>query len=244
MFSHTITNNRTSKHNLTNVLTAKLLKSQSQLNAFKESENTTLHVTWLQNKKNTDTISFRGCHLNTVEKLVFLLLLFFFLTTAGPVQTKSAQHCWTRAYCYITNTVSWTLTVKHNNAIWQCRKTPVITIWYYNTAYFCIKPSARLGQSVVFISFSVKTHWIWNCMTVSWRVNQLSHTDYDRRSSSDTHMLEIQQYKCKTHGFHTFSCSGPHIWNSLTQDLRYCSTLSSFKAKLKIILFSKYVHPN
>ena len=35
------------------------------------------------------------------------------------------------------------------------------------------------------------------------------------RSSSDTRMLEIQQYKRKTHGFRTFSCFGPHIWNSL-----------------------------
>ena len=38
------------------------------------------------------------------------------------------------------------------------------------------------------------------------------------RSSSDTRMLEIQQYKRKTHGFRTFSCFGPHIWNSLPQD--------------------------
>ena len=37
------------------------------------------------------------------------------------------------------------------------------------------------------------------------------------RSSSDTRMLEIQQYKHKTHGFRTFSCFGPHIWNSLPQ---------------------------
>ena len=64
------------------------------------------------------------------------------------------------------------------------------------------------------------------------------------RSSSDTHMLEIQQYKHKTHGFRTFSCFGPHIWNSLPQDLCYCSTLSSFKAKLKTFLFSQYFHPN
>ena len=63
-------------------------------------------------------------------------------------------------------------------------------------------------------------------------------------SSSDTHMLEIQQYKCKTHGFRTFCCFGPHIWNSLPQDLRLCSTLSSFKAKLKTFLFSQYFHPN
>ena len=64
------------------------------------------------------------------------------------------------------------------------------------------------------------------------------------RSSSDTRMLEIQQYKRKTHGFRTFSCFGPHIWNSLPQDLRHCSTLSSFKAKLKTFLFSQYFHPN
>ena len=68
-----------------------------------------------------------------------------------------------------------------------------------------------------------------------------SHT---LRSSSDTRMLEIQQYKHKTHGFHTFSCFGPPIWNSLPQDLRHCSTLSSFKAKLKTFLFSQYFHPN
>ena len=64
------------------------------------------------------------------------------------------------------------------------------------------------------------------------------------RSSSDTRMLEIQQYKRKTNGFRAFSCFGPHIWNSLPQDLRHCSTLSSFKAKLKTFLFSQYFHPN
>ena len=29
----------------------------------------------------------------------------------------------------------------------------------------------------------------------------------------------------KTHGLRTFSCFGPHFWNSLPQDLRHCSTL-------------------
>ena len=48
------------------------------------------------------------------------------------------------------------------------------------------------------------------------------------RSSSDIRMLKIQQYKRKTHGFRTFSCFGPDIWNSPPQDLRHCSTLSSF----------------
>ena len=59
------------------------------------------------------------------------------------------------------------------------------------------------------------------------------------RSSSDTRILKILQYKRKT-----FFCFGPHIWNSLPQDLRHCSTLSSFKAKLKTFLFSQYFHPN
>ena len=49
------------------------------------------------------------------------------------------------------------------------------------------------------------------------------------RASSDTRMLKIQQYKRKTHEFLTFSCSGPHIWDSLPQDLRHCSTLSFLK---------------
>ena len=64
------------------------------------------------------------------------------------------------------------------------------------------------------------------------------------RSSSDTRMLKIQQSKRKTHGFRTFSWSGPHILNSLPQDLRHCSTLSSFKAKLKTFVFSQYFRPS
>ena len=42
---------------------------------------------------------------------------------------------------------------------------------------------------------------------------------------------------------HLLSFSGPHIWNSLPQDLRHSSTLSSFKAKLKTF-FSQYFRPN
>ena len=63
-------------------------------------------------------------------------------------------------------------------------------------------------------------------------------------SSSDTCILKIQQHKRKTQGFRTFFCFGPHIWNSLPQNLRHCSILSSFKAKLKTFLFAQYFHPN
>ena len=54
-----------------------------------------------------------------------------------------------------------------------------------------------------------------------------------------TASASVRQY-----GFRTFSCFGPHIWNSLPQDLRHCSTLSSFKAQLKTFLFSQYFRPN
>ena len=62
--------------------------------------------------------------------------------------------------------------------------------------------------------------------------------------SSHTRMLKIQKYKRKTYGFRTLSSFGPHIWNSLPQVLRHCSTLSSFQAKLKTFLFSQYFRPN
>ena len=58
------------------------------------------------------------------------------------------------------------------------------------------------------------------------------------RYSSDSSVLKIQQYKRKTCGFHTVTYFGPYVWNSLPQDIRQCSTLPSFKAKVKTFLFS------
>ena len=40
------------------------------------------------------------------------------------------------------------------------------------------------------------------------------------------------------------SCFGPHMWNSLPQNIKHCSSLSSFKAKLKTFLFWQYFRPN
>ena len=40
------------------------------------------------------------------------------------------------------------------------------------------------------------------------------------------------------------SAYGINRYHSLPQDLRHCSTLSSFKAKLKTFLFSQYFRPN
>ena len=60
------------------------------------------------------------------------------------------------------------------------------------------------------------------------------------RFSTDTRMLKIQRFNCKTHGFRTFSHFGPHIWNNLPQDIRHSATLSSFESQLKTFLFSEY----
>ena len=57
------------------------------------------------------------------------------------------------------------------------------------------------------------------------------------RSSLDSRMLKIQQYKRKTHGFRAFVYFGPYVWNSLPQDIRRCSALTSFKTNLKTFLF-------
>ena len=59
-------------------------------------------------------------------------------------------------------------------------------------------------------------------------------------SSWDTRMLKLQCFNHKTHGFHTFSYLGPHIWNNLLQNIRHSATLSSFMSKLETFLFAEY----
>ena len=91
-----------------------------------------------------------------------------------------------------------------------------------------------------FVSCRCVSHALLSCL-----ISELLHVytpSCTLCSSSDTCMLKIQQYKHKSHGFCAFSCFGLHMWNSLPQDLRHCSTLSSFKDKLKTFLFSQYFH--
>ena len=53
-------------------------------------------------------------------------------------------------------------------------------------------------------------------------------------SSSNTGMLQIQQYKSKIHSFRTFSYFGPNIFHSFPQDLRHCSTLSGYSSVVRV----------
>ena len=120
---------------------------------------------------------------------------------------------------------------------------PVTTTQHLSWKNYWLPISERIKYKVTCVCFSAIT-----CISGSGPayLSELLHVytlSCTLCSSSDTHMLEIQQYKCKVHGFHTFSCFGPHIWNSLPQVLKHCSTLSSFKAKLKTF-FSQYFHPN
>ena len=58
-------------------------------------------------------------------------------------------------------------------------------------------------------------------------------------SSSDTHMLKLQRFSCKTMAFTPFLHFSPRIWNNPIH--RHSATLSSLKGKLKVFLFSKYL---
>ena len=58
-------------------------------------------------------------------------------------------------------------------------------------------------------------------------------------SSSDTRMLKIQQCECKTHGFRTFSCFGPHIWNSF--GIHSHKTLDTAQPTLRASLSSTFL---
>ena len=105
--------------------------------------------------------------------------------------------------------------------------------------YFC-----GLGSSVLerWKPQKVKKNADFNQATQNMHIFSGSNPAGSNRHNILTN--DNENYKHKTHGFRTFSCFGPHIWNSLQQDLRHCSTLSSFKSKLKTFLFSQYFHPN
>ena len=58
------------------------------------------------------------------------------------------------------------------------------------------------------------------------------------RSSNDR-LLRVPGWKLKSFGYRSFSYQGPVVWNSLPTDLKLLSSLSSFKSRLKTLLFKK-----
>lgn len=82
-------------------------------------------------------------------------------------------------------------------------------------------------------SYHEQSHTLTSAVSLNCYASTLILVHY---AFSDTCTLKIQWHKHKTHGLHTFSYFGPHICNSLTQDLGQCLTIPSFKTKLKTIL--------
>ena len=60
-------------------------------------------------------------------------------------------------------------------------------------------------------------------------------------SSIDTDLLVIPKTKRKTFTSRSFSIAAPILWNSLPRDIRQCSTILSFKKRLKTHLFTSTV---
>ena len=58
------------------------------------------------------------------------------------------------------------------------------------------------------------------------------------RSASDTRIFRIPRVCRRTLGERSFQYIRPVIWNSLSFSVRHATSLSSFKSKLKIHLFS------
>ena len=58
------------------------------------------------------------------------------------------------------------------------------------------------------------------------------------RSSNDR-LLRVPRWKLKSFGYRSFSYQGPVVWKSLPTDLKLSSSLSSFKSRLKTLLFKK-----
>ena len=59
---------------------------------------------------------------------------------------------------------------------------------------------------------------------------------YYTRSNDKFHYPKVQSQSLLNSVRH----SGPRIWNDISKDLRTCSTITSFKAKLKTIFINSY----
>ena len=115
-------------------------------------------------------------------------------------------------------------------------------LWW--VPHMCFTLQFVCGRSltcVLFLKFLFMvgpSHAFW-----LWWVPQMCFTLQFVVGPSHVFDLTVCLCLCKTHGFRTFALDPMFGIRSL-QDFRHCSTLSSFKAKLKTFLFSQYFGPN
>ena len=62
---------------------------------------------------------------------------------------------------------------------------------------------------------------------------------YSTRSSTSGCLLHVPFTKASTFRDRSFSVAGPKLWNSLPENVRDCSSIDSFKSKLKTHLFTR-----
>ena len=162
-------------------------------------------------------------HLSPSNKVSISELLTLLVAVLGASSyLLTPLLCW--CYCGFTATLCTVVVLLFKIQGYFIMWLPISERIQYKVACICFNAINGSGPAYLSELLHVYTHTL--------------------HSSSDTCILKIQQYKCWTQIFCTFSCFGPHMWNSLPQDLRHCSTHSSFKAKLKTILFSQYFNPN
>ena len=94
--------------------------------------------------------------------------------------------------------------------------------------------SARNLGFILDSKLSMKKHVIKICLTAYFELKRMS--SIHRFFIEDASKTLVTSYILSRFD----DCN---ILNSLPQDLRHCSTLSSFKTKLKTFLFSQYFHP-
>ena len=51
--------------------------------------------------------------------------------------------------------------------------------------------------------------------------------------------IVLESFNLRTYGFRAFSHAAPLEWNALPQEMRFATSLSSFKNQLKTYLFEK-----
>ena len=105
----------------------------------------------------------------------------------------------------------------------------------------------------------MKLHWLPVCERVNYKIACICYSivsgaapaylsdlvtlytpSRSLRSSSDTRLLQQNRFKCKSHGFCSFSVYGPQLWNSLPFNIRHSTSVASFKSNLKTYLFKQH----
>ena len=78
-----------------------------------------------------------------------------------------------------------------------------------------------------------------NGLAPSYLQNKLTLKPSNGLRSDHTNLLIVPRSNLKSYGDRSFSIAGPKLWNLLPKSLRMCTSLESFKSKLKTFLFTR-----